>query len=179
MKKLFKSALAATISGTALLWAGMASAVEIEYWQYTYQSRVDAVDKLIANFEATNPDITVKQTHFPYADYRKKVAIAVSAGDGPDVVQLFYGWLNDYRDSGLIQPLDKSAFSHSEIEKNFFPMVSSMKSDGEYWGLPTAVRSLALFYNTDLFAEAGLSGPPKTLDEMVAYAAKLTKKRCQ
>ena len=112
MKKLFKSALAATIAGTAFLWAGMASAVEIEYWQYTYQSRVDAIDKLIANFEAANPDITVKQTHFPYADYRKKVAIAVSAGDGPDVVQLFYGWLNDYRDSGLIQPLDKSVFSH-------------------------------------------------------------------
>ena len=176
MKKLFKSALAATIAGTAFLWAGMASAVEIEYWQYTYQSRVDAIDKLIANFEAANPDITVKQTHFPYADYRKKVAIAVSAGDGPDVVQLFYGWLNDYRDSGLIQPLDKSVFSHSEIEKNFFPMVSSMESDGEYWGLPTAVRSLALFYNTDLLAEAGLSGPPKTLDEMVEYAAKLTKK---
>jgi len=38
MKKLFKSALAATIAGTAFLWAGMASAVEIEYWQYTYQS---------------------------------------------------------------------------------------------------------------------------------------------
>ena len=161
MKKWFKSALAATIGGTALLWAGMAQAVEIEYWQYTYQSRVDAIDKLIANFEAANPDITVKQTHFPYADYRKKVAIAVSAGDGPDVVQLFYGWLNDYRDSGLIQPLDKSVFSHADIEKNFFPMVSAMKVDGDYWGLPTAVRSLALFYNTDLFAEAGLPGAPK------------------
>ena len=30
------------------------------------------------------------------ADYRKKVAIAVAAGDGPDLVQLYYGWLNDY-----------------------------------------------------------------------------------
>ena len=136
MKKLFKSALAATISGTALLWAGMASAVEIEYWQYTYQSRVDAVDKLIANFEATNPDITVKQTHFPYADYRKKVAIAVSAGDGPDVVQLFYGWLNDYVEAQLIQPLPSDAFPPA-ISTN-----SSKVSGGP--SIPASSKSLSL-----------------------------------
>ena len=176
MKKWLKSALALAVGGTSLLWSGMVQAVEIEYWQYTYASRVEAIDKLIQNFEAANPGITIKHTHFPYADYRKKVAIAVSAGDGPDVVQLYYGWLNDYREGGLIQPLSSSAFPHAAIEENFFPMVSTMKVDGEYWGLPTAVRSLALFWNKDMFAEAGLSGPPETLDEMVDYAKKLTKK---
>ena len=149
--------------------------MEIEYWQYTYKARVEAIDKLIANFEKANPDITVKHTSFPYADYRKKVSIAISSGDGPDLVQLYYGWLNDYRDGGLIQPLPKDTFPHDEIESNFFKMVSSMKVDGDYWGLPTAVRSLALFYNNDLFSEAGLSGPPETLDQMVEYAKKLTK----
>lgn len=176
MKKWVKSALGLTLGGASLLWASLAQAVEIEYWQYTYASRVEAIDKLIANFEAANPGITVKHTHFPYADYRKKVAIAVSAGDGPDVVQLYYGWLNDYRDGGLIQPLSKSAFPHADIEKNFFPMVKTMKVDGDYWGLPTAVRSLALFWNKDLFAEAGLSGAPETLDQFVEYSKKLTKK---
>ena len=153
----------------------IAQALEIEYWQYTYKSRVAAIDKLIENFQSNNPGITIKHVNFPYADYRKKVAIAISSGDGPDLVQLYYGWLNDYRDGGLIQSLPQDTFPHSEIESNFFKMVSSMKVDGEYWGLPTAVRSLALFYNNDLFKEAGLSGPPQTLDEMVEYAKKLTK----
>ena len=93
MKTWMKSAFALAIGGTSLVWSGLAQAVEIEYWQYTYASRVEAVDKLIESFEAANPGITVKHTHFPYADYRKKVAIAVSAGDGPDVVQLYYGCL--------------------------------------------------------------------------------------
>ncbi len=159
-----------------ILWVNSAAAVEIEYWQYTYASRVEAIDKLIEKFEAANPGITVKHTHFPYADYRKKVAIAVSAGDGPDVVQLYYGWLHDYRDSNLIQPLSKTSFPHSMIEKQFFPMVQTMKVEGEYWGLPTAVRSLALFWNQDLFSEAGLNGPPETLDQFVEYSKKLTKK---
>ena len=165
-----------SIIGSIFIFSSItANAVEIEYWQYTYKARVEAIDKLIANFEKANPDITVKHTSFPYADYRKKVSIAISSGDGPDLVQLYYGWLNDYRDGGLIQPLPKDIFPHHEIESNFFKMVSSMKVDGDYWGLPTAVRSLALFYNNDLFSEAGLSGPPETLDQMVEYAKKLTK----
>ena len=165
-----------SVFGSIFIFSSIAAnAVEIEYWQYTYKARVEAIDKLIANFEKANPDITVKHTSFPYADYRKKVSIAISSGDGPDLVQLYYGWLNDYRDGGLIQPLPKDTFPHDEIESNFFKMVSSMKVDGDYWGLPTAVRSLALFYNNDLFSEAGLSGPPETLDQMVEYAKKLTK----
>ena len=165
-----------SIIGSIFIFSSItANAVEIEYWQYTYKARVEAIDKLIANFEKANPDITVKHTSFPYADYRKKVSIAISSGDGPDLVQLYYGWLNDYRDGGLIQPLPKDTFPHDEIESNFCKMVSSMKVDGDYWGLPTAVRSLALFYNNDLFSEAGLSGPPETLDQMVEYAKKLTK----
>jgi multiple sugar transport system substrate-binding protein len=165
-----------SIIGSIFIFSSItANSVEIEYWQYTYKARVEAIDKLIANFEKANPDITVKHTSFPYADYRKKVSIAISSGDGPDLVQLYYGWLNDYRDGGLIQPLPKDTFPHDEIESNFFKMVSSMKVDGDYWGLPTAVRSLALFYNNDLFSEAGLSGPPETLDQMVEYAKKLTK----
>ena len=165
-----------SVFGSIFIFTSIAAnAVEIEYWQYTYKQRVEAIDKLIANFEKANPDITVKHTSFPYADYRKKVSIAISSGDGPDLVQLYYGWLNDYRDGGLIQPLPKDTFPHDEIESNFFKMVSSMKVDGDYWGLPTAVRSLALFYNNDLFSEAGLSGPPETLDQMVEYAKKLTK----
>src|SRR5260221_13397120 len=70
-----------------------AAPVEIDYWQYFFKERVEAMDALIKQFEAANPDIKVKQTTFPYADYQTKVAAAIPAGEGPDVVQLFYGWL--------------------------------------------------------------------------------------
>ncbi|MDP1670248.1 extracellular solute-binding protein [Phaeovulum sp.] len=176
MKAIRTLTLAATTSLAALLAAGSAGAVEIEYWQYIFDARITAMDKLIANFQAANPGITVKQSTFPYADYRTKVAAAIPAGEGPDVVQLFYGWLNDYVQADLIQPLPESTFPAARIEAEFFPMVQAMKIDGQYMALPTAVRSLALFYNTRLFAEAGITAPPATLAEMVEIAQKLTKK---
>lgn len=175
MSRYMKRMALSGLTALATLFGSSAMAVEIEYWQYFFDARVDAMEQLIEKFEAANPDITVKMTHFPYADYRTKVAAAIPAGEGPDVVQLFYGWLNDYIEAGLIQPLPKDAFDPAVIDAEFFPMVQAMKRDGSYYALPTAVRSLALFYNTRLFEEAGIENPPATLDELVETAKKLAK----
>ena len=143
--------------GLTLAIAGTAGAqtVEIEYWQYTFAQRVQAIDELIKGFEAANPGIKVKHTHVPYDDFRLKIAAAIPAGQGPDVVQLFYGWLHDYLKAKLLQPLPPELFDPAEIEREFFPLVKQMKVDGRYYAVPTAVRSLALFWNRKLLREAG------------------------
>lgn len=168
-----RKVLAGVLGG--LLAINAASAVEIEYWQYVFETRVKAMDRLIANFEAQNPDIKVKQVTFPYADYQTRVVAATMAKKGPDVLQLFYGWTDQFVKGKVVQPLDAQVFPHAGIEKDFFPIVNAMKRGGEYYGLPTAVRSLALFYNKKLFEEAGVAEPPKNLDELVATAKKIAK----
>ena len=172
---LTKAKLAGLVAGVGFLAMGSAQAVEIEYWQYIFDSRVTAMDQLIEKFEAANPDITVKQTTFPYADYQTRVVAAKVAGQGPDVVQLFYGWTDQFVNGGLIKPLDPAVFPYDAIEADFFPIVSAMKRGDSYYGLPTAVRSLALFYNKALFEEAGIQ-PPTNLEEFVAAAEATTKR---
>jgi multiple sugar transport system substrate-binding protein len=167
--------IAALAAGVSLLAATAAQAVEIQYWQYVYDTRVKAMDELIKNFEAANPDIKVTQTTFPYDDYQTKVIAAHVAGNGPDVLQFYYGWLDKFQQGGVLQALDPAVFPSDAIEKDFFPIVSAISRDGKYYGLPTAVRSLALFYNKNLLKEAGITEPPKTLDELVADAKKTTK----
>ena len=174
MTRRFLSLALAAAASAMITFSAAAKAVEIEYWQYFFDARVDAMEQLIENFEAANPDITVTMTHFPYADYRTKVAAAIPAGEGPDVVQLFYGWLNDYKAAELIQPLPADTFPAAEIDETYFPMVQAMKEGDQYWALPTAVRSLALFYNTRLMEEADVT-PPTTLDELITAAKAMTK----
>ncbi len=169
-----------TVALGALLWASALSvpahAVEIEYWQYIFDSRIKAMNTLIEKFQEQNPGITVKQTTFPFADYQTKVAAAVSSGTGPDVVQLYYGWLDKFQRGGLLQPLSQTAFPHETLQKEFSPVIDAMKREGEYYGLPTAVRSLALFYNKNIFKAAGIDQPPATLDELVDIAKKTTQR---
>lgn len=179
-----KAGLAVMLILAAALVIGLSTSgvfakqVTIEYWQYYYESKVKLMDELIKTFEKQNPDIKVEQKTFPYEQFNQKVAIAVPAGSGPDVVNLYYGWVPKYVEAGYLQPLPTDAFPVKMIEDEFLPMVDAVKLDGKYWGLPTAVRALALFWNKDLFKEAGLDPkkPPRTWNELQQAAVKLTKR---
>ncbi len=152
--------------------------IEIEYWQYNFAARVDAMNQLIELFEAENPDIKViHNADIPYDDFRDKIAASVPAGVGPDVVTLFYGWQVAWIDAGYLVPLPEDAFPPSMVAEEFSPMVQASFVDGTLFTLPTAVRTLALFYNKDLMEQAGLDpeNPPKTLAELEEQAVQCTK----
>jgi multiple sugar transport system substrate-binding protein len=174
----FRGMLLGVLLSVVATAGARAQTVEIEYWQYIFDARIKAMNELIKRFEAANPTIKVKHTTFPYADYQTKIAAAMPAGQGPDVVQLFYGWLDNFVGAKFLQPLPRDAFPPAMIEGEFYPIVSAMKRNGEYYGLPTAVRSLALFYNKKLFQEAGLdpNSPPKTIDQFLDFAKKTVKR---
>ncbi|MCU6794189.1 extracellular solute-binding protein [Paenibacillus sp. WQ 127069] len=152
--------------------------VTIEYWQYAFAAKVDLVNDLIKEFQAKNPHITVKHTNFPYDQYNEKVATLVPAGKGPDIINLYYGWIPKYVSSGYLQPLPSNGFSEADLKKDFFPVVEAGKIDGKYWAVPTAVRTLALYYNKELFEKAKLdpNKPPANWEELIDYAKKLTEK---
>src|SRR2546425_1367394 len=168
---------AAMVAALVLTLAGIGAGLQqvtITYWQYFFASKVKLVDDLVKQFEAQNPGIQVVHENFPYDAYNQKVASAVSAGQGPDVINLFYGWVPLYVDSGYLQALPAEAFSPMEIERDFVPMVKNSRFDGKYWALPTAVRSLALFYNADLLHAADIGRPPITWDEFLTAAQRTT-----
>ncbi|NOX61354.1 MAG: extracellular solute-binding protein [Chloroflexi bacterium] len=153
--------------------------IEIEYWQYNFGARVDAMNKLIEMFEAENPDIKIiHNSDIPYDNYRDKIAASVPAGVGPDVATLFYGWQPAWIDAGYIVPLPEDQFPPDMVVKEFSPMVQASFFDGTLYTLPTAVRTLALFYNKDLMEAAGLDPekPPATLKELEEQAVQCTKR---
>ena len=158
--------------------AASAETVTITYWQYFYESKVNLVNELIKKFEAANPGIKVEQVTFPYESFNQKVAASIPAGEGPDVITLFYGWLPMYVKGGYLQQLPTSDFNKAWFDKTYYPFVAeSVDFGGKYYSAPTAVRTLALIWNKSLFKEAGLdpNTPPKTLEELQAYAKKLSK----
>lgn len=157
------------ISGFAAGDAQVSGPVEIEYWQYDYATKTALVNELIPEFQAANPDITVKHVNFPYDDFRQQVAAAVQAGEGPDVLNVFYGWIPAYVQQQFLVALPAEYFPADQIETDYFPMVQTAKIQGAYYALPTAVRTLAMFYNKDILEQAGLQ-PPTNWEEIVSIA---------
>jgi multiple sugar transport system substrate-binding protein len=177
MKKLrFLLLLALVLSPVLSLQANAQDdVIEIEYWQYFFEARVNAMNMLIEQFEAENPDIhVIHNGDIAYDNFRTEIATSAAGGVGPDVVTLYYGWIPAFVDAGYLVPLPEP-FTLDYVNENFVPMVAqSAEFEGELWAVPTAVRSLALFYNTDLLEAAGYDAPPKTLEEFKEMAVAAT-----
>lgn len=90
---------------------------------------------------------------------------------GPDNVP---GWANE----GLLAPLDE-VITASKIDKaDILPAVLSQCAyKNDHYCLPWGTDTYALYWNKDLFEEAGLDPekPPQTLEQLTEYAEKLTK----
>lgn len=165
----------AVLAGAALSAAAQAEEpVTIRYWQYYFQTKVELIDELIAEFEAQNPGIRVIHQDFPYEAYGPRVATAIPAGEGPEIANLFYGWLPAWVNAGYLMPLPIPA---EEIEAEFVPMVQAAKVDGQYYGLPTGVRTLALFVNMDMLRAAGFDGEIKTWDDFIEAGQRMAERR--
>lgn len=76
----------------------------------------------------------------------------------------------------LFEPMDAyAAKAPLEDPSDFSPSLSAaMKMDGKTYGVPFRHSINTLHYNAALFAERGLSGPPRTMEELADHARKLT-----
>ncbi len=153
-----------------------ADQVTLEYWQVDFPNWDKAILKVIEMFEAENPDIKVNYTPISYDEINEKIAAMVPTGQGPDLVNPFYGWVPLWKKSGFLAPLPADRFPEAAIREKYLAGIEPMFSDGELWGLPMNLSNWAILYNKDYFAESGITELPTTWEEVREAAIKCTKR---
>lgn len=160
------------------LWTAAAAAKsKVTFWFYGSAKDIEVLEKMIADFEKENPDIDVERVDVPYTANWEKWAVAAAGGATPDVSMANWGIFTVL--GGEIQPLDE-LIKDSKVLKgqNFFPaMWDSQVYEGKRLALPFRANAQINLYNKAMFADAGLSGEPRTWAEFANYAARLTVKQ--
>lgn len=149
--------------------------VVITYWRHHNEVEVVTMEALIERFEAAHPGVRVELETFPFNVYMTKVVATLTAGLGPDVVNLHNSWIHDYVDSGLIEPVPQGLFDDGEFEREFFPLMDAFAQHGVTYGVPVGGGNLGLYYHRGMLAEAGIE-PPRTWSELEAAARQLARR---
>ena len=139
-------------------------------------------DELVT-FKKEFEDATGMRVNFdslPESAYFQKLQLSLSTGNGEyDVVFANNKILGQMISGKWVEPLEEYVSREaggSWDYDDFIPMLArNLHVEGHTYGLPMASESSILYYNKKLFEEAGLTAPPKTLDELVEYAELLTK----
>lgn len=167
------------IAGTLALLASTALPSLAADKELTYISCGDVMQptqaEYIKQWEAANPGYKVASEVVGWGQCQDKVTTLAAAGTPVALAYVGSRTLKQFAQNDLIIPI-----SMTDAEKSaYYPNVAdTVTFDGDQWGIPVAFSTKALFWNKDLFKQAGLDPetPPKTWAEEIEFAKTITEK---
>ena len=147
------------------LVAGCSSPRGLVLWHAYNGAERAALEHTVAAWNAAHPDrLVTAGRRCPTTRSPTSCRRPIPRGNGPDLFIYPQDRLGDWADANVIEPIE---FWVDDARADRFTRESleAMAYRGSLWGLPMAVKSLALFYNPEL-----VPTPPRTTDELLALA---------
>ncbi|MGW0838008.1 ABC transporter substrate-binding protein [Streptomyces prunicolor] len=176
-------ALAATACGGGSSTGGGSndSPKTLTYWASNQGASI-AIDKKVLQPELDKfkqqTGITVKLEVVPWSDLLNRILTATTSGQGPDVLNIGNTWSASLQATGAFLPWSTANFAKIGGKDRFVD--SALGSTGATGKDPASVplysMAYALYYNKQIFADAGISQPPTTWAELVADGKKIEAK---
>lgn len=157
----------------------------------------DVMSKLIGPYKEKNKQVAdIVYRKLTYDEYEKELISAFATGKGPDIFLAHHTWLAKHKD--LMVSLEEVTNAYNEAAASIGgcdrpPLVTEplltnrqyseafvdvayndFTKDGQIYGIPLAVDTMALYYNKDLFAAAGIAEPPRTWEQFASDSRRLT-----
>lgn len=149
-----------------------AKEVTLNYWGLWEN---DAVTRqMLADFEATHPNIKVQYTSQSPKQYRERLQSAINRGEGPDIFRFHNTWLPMLKTQLATVPPD--IMTAGEFGSTFFPVANNdLVAGSAIFGIPLMFDGLGLYISDELFATAGVT-PPTTWTDVINLIPRLTVK---
>ncbi len=151
--------------------AGAQGKTKITYWTMDRHD-MDYMQQKVDEYNATNEDNIEVEMKVMADNYNQAVDVAFASNQAPDVLKV-----NDFQtyvNKGYLAPLEELLGSEFLAQFDGLLVENVYALNGTVYTLPNTGQFWRLLYNVDLMEKAGYSEPPKTLDEMVDAAKKIT-----
>lgn len=152
--------------------AEQAEPTTLEVWHYFADS--EGMKWITEEFNSTHSDIKVNNRYIHFSELENQITKALMSEDTPDVVIVDGVTIAKWAENGAFAPITDRAREWGEKDNFYQGAWETGMYNGELYSLPQNINTLAMFYNKDLFEEAGVSGPPETWAEMKTAAKKIS-----
>jgi multiple sugar transport system substrate-binding protein len=155
---------------------------ELRFWNGFTGPDGKAMEALIRRFQAENPDVRVRMQIIPWGTYYDKITLSLAYGGAPDLFIMHAGRLPEFASFGTLRPLADLYAGLDEVARDaarFAPIPwEASFYENKQLALPLDVHPIGLYYNPELFEQAGIvdgqgrAKPPSTWDEFLDAARK-------
>lgn len=129
-------------------------------------------------FNEQNPDITVNVEVTPWDQYWTKLESSAQGGSMPDIFWMHSNEIAKYSEGDVLMDLTDIAETSEMIDMSRLPqeLTDLYNSNGQQLAIPKDYSTIGLWYNKDIFDEAGIDYPDETWtwDTLLETAKELT-----
>lgn len=137
-----------------------------------------SLTKLLDRYRAQNPHVRIEIQQVPGSQYYQRLQIQFAAGVAPDIMQMAYDRLPSFAHRNTLHPLDELIERDGFPVNEMFPqLLPALRYRDKFYGLPRGWTTFVLYYNRDMFREAGVPFPREgwTWDDFLTACKKVTK----
>ncbi|MBJ7604639.1 MAG: ABC transporter substrate-binding protein [Candidatus Dormibacteraeota bacterium] len=169
-----------TTTSSAEQLPALKNPVTITFWHAMHGgSQKPTITQLADQFNSSQSLVKVNLVdQVDYPTLLSKTVASIAAGQPPTAAQCYTGWADQYNKKKALADITqfinaKDGFSQGDLKDFFAPMLNDGKLNGKQYTIPFNKSVYVLYYNEEMFKEAGLPAPPKNWDEFVTDAKKL------
>ncbi|MBD2868046.1 ABC transporter substrate-binding protein [Paenibacillus arenilitoris] len=158
--------------------SGGGKKTEILFWSPFSGSDGPFMKKIVDKYNSSQDQYKVNFVIQPNGEYYKQLDVALSSGkESPDLMIMHVDQVPTYASKDQLQPVDDMA-SAAGIDKADFAEapVDYSTLDGKWYTIPLDIHPLVMYYNKDLFEQAGIAAAPTNRAEFDDAVLKLTDK---
>ncbi|MED3622617.1 ABC transporter substrate-binding protein [Neobacillus thermocopriae] len=151
---------------------------KITYWAPFSGADGPRMKQIVENYNQSQDKYNVDLQIVPQSEYYKTVDLALSGQkNAPDLLIMHTDQLKNYAGKNLLKDLSDTIEKTGVKEEDYSETAwNAGKINGKQYSIPLDIHPLIMYYNKDLFKEAGLDPekPPTNREEFVEAAKKLT-----
>jgi raffinose/stachyose/melibiose transport system substrate-binding protein len=149
--------------------------VTLTWWHNATADPGKAAWQQVADaYHRSHPKVSFKVVPIQNEQFQTKVPVALQGNDPPDIYQQWGGGAEATQvKSGKL--MDMTASTKGWIGE-IGDAAKGWQVDGKQYGIPYDVHAVGFWYRKDIFAKAGITSPPRTMDEFDSDVAKLKAK---
>ncbi|UFU06980.1 ABC transporter substrate-binding protein [Ruania halotolerans] len=178
-KTLISGAAAAALLTVSLAACGSGggsddSGTTLTYWRLseTNEATGAAFAEVLEQFEADNPGVTIQVEERSTDGHKEALRTALGTSGAPDI---YWSWAGpgiggDFVNNGGSLDLAEYYEEYGWASRFNDVSMSSITQYGGYDGIPSGYSGAGIYYNKQLFADAGITETPETYEELLAAA---------
>ena len=154
---------AAFLVGLLLASTATAETRTLKYFADYDPTPLAAMEALIADFEAANPDIDVVLQNFDHEGYKTAIRNFLTT-DSPDLANWYAGnRMAPFVKAGQFMDVS-DVWEANGLSDSLASAKASMTIDGKQWGVPYTYYQWGIYFNKDAYKAAGVEVPATWAD---------------